>query len=101
MLCGIVPTEGEVVDLNKMNDTLRASARRCFEAGYLHGVNEKGAMIRFDPEVKIEIFVQAQDQADQAQDQLSQDQDQLSQDKDTGQGIVSQDQDQDQAQGLA
>jgi len=62
MLAGIVKPKGEVVDLGEMNDILRASSRRCFEAGFLYGTNEKGAMIRFDSQIKSEIFVKDADQ---------------------------------------
>lgn len=57
MLAGIVKPKGEIIDLNEMNDVLRASARRCFEAGFLYGVNENSGMIRYNPQIKAEIFV--------------------------------------------
>ena len=60
MLMGIVKPKGEVVLLSEIESSLAISSRRCFEAGFLYGVNQTGDMIRFDPPSQTEIFVKDQ-----------------------------------------
>ena len=45
MLMGIVKNDGEVLLLEGIGDTKRASLGRAFEAGCCLGVNENGALI--------------------------------------------------------
>lgn len=57
MLMGIVKPNREIQKLEGIGDTLRAAAVRCFEAGYLYGVNEQGAMITLQTGAEVPVML--------------------------------------------
>ena len=58
MLKGIVKPNGEIVSMDELAGLDQASAERCFEAGFICGVDEDDAMIIFQDGVIVPVTVQ-------------------------------------------
>ena len=68
MINKIVNAEGIIVSLENCDDVIRTAARRCYEANFLNGANDKNEIVRFDHANQADRVIQpAAEELDEAE----------------------------------